>query len=509
MCRWNRCLVVLVWAACGALAACGAPNKPAASAQTGPAPTARTGAAKRTKQTAPEWQNRANRPVPAEFSGYVAASKRIIKAATGNDGAMVKMRQLCDGIGHRLSGSPALNKAIAWAVAAMKADGHEAVRTEKVMVPHWVRGEESAELVEPRPMKLPVLGLGNSVGTPPKGIQAEVLVARTQAELDALGQRVKGRIVLFDNAMPDWHPERGSGYGKTVHWRVNGPTKAGAMGAVAVLVRSVTARSLRTLHTGATRYASDKPKIPAAALTVEDSAMIARMVADGKRVVVRLKMAAKMHPDAPSANVIGELKGREKPDEVVVIGGHLDSWDVGQGAHDDATGCVIAMEALTVLRKLNLRPRRTIRVVLWTNEENGLRGGRAYAKDHAAELPGHVAAIESDSGGFAPVGLGLKMADKAKEAIAAGQVEGMLTLLNNIGATAVRRGWGGADISPMGPAGVPMLGLRVHGKHYFDIHHTPADTLDKVDPDELARCVATMAVSAYVLAEWPGRLGQK
>ena len=232
-----------------------------------------------------------------------------------------------------------------------------------------------------------------------------------------------------------------------------------------------------------------------------------RLVASGQKVTVRLKMAAKMMPDAPSANVIGELKGRDKPDEVVVIGGHLDSWDVGDGAHDDATGCVMAMEALTVLRKLNMRPRRTIRVVLWTNEENGLRGGKNYAAKHKAELASHVAAIESDSGGFAPVGLGVDLEDKAKEAVAAAQLRDLLQLTKSVGATSVKRGWSGADIRPMRKSGVPLMGIRVEGVKYFNYHHTPADTLDKVDPAELARCVATMATTAWVLAEMPGRLG--
>ena len=443
-----------------------------------------------------------------DFAGFDGTARRIIAAATSSDGAYRKLQQLCDGVGNRISGSETLNKAIAWALGSLKGDGHESVHGEKVMVPKWVRGAESAELVAPRQMKLAMLGLGDSVGTPPAGIEAEVLVAHDEVGLAALGDRVKGRIVLFDNPMPAWHPERGAGYGETVQWRAHGPSKAGAMGAVAVLVRSVTAHSLRSPHTGATHYEDGTVRIPAAALSTEDAAMITRMVGAGERVVVRLKMAAKMHPDAPSANVLAELRGRERPDEVVVIGGHLDSWDVGQGAHDDGAGCVIAMEALTVLRKLGLRPRRTIRVVLWTNEENGLRGGKAYAKAHKSELGGHVAAIESDSGGFAPVGLGVHMIDKGQQALAAEQAGQMLTLLGGLGATRVRAGWGGADISPLGPAGVPMLGLQVHGEHYFDIHHTASDTLDKVDPKELAQCVAVMAVSAWVLAEMPGRLGR-
>jgi len=400
-----------------------------------------------------------------------------------------------------------MERAVQWAADTMAADGHENVHKEPVMVPHWVRGKESVEVIKPHRRPMVMLGLGNSVGTPPGGIEAEVLVARDEAEFKALGERLKGRIVLFDNPMPAYHPERGANYGKTVQWRVHGPRKASAMGAVAVLVRSVTAHSLRTPHTGVTVYGDAAKKIPAAAITTEDAEHISRLVASGQKVTVRLKMAAKMMPDAPSANVIGELKGREKPDEVVVIGGHLDSWDVGDGAHDDATGCVMAMEALTVLRKLNMRPRRTIRVVLWTNEENGLRGGKNYATKHKAELASHVAAIESDSGGFAPIGLGVDLEDKAKEAVAAAQLRDLLQLTKSVGASSVKRGWSGADIRPMRKSGVPLMGIRVEGVKYFNYHHTPADTLDKVDPAELARCVATMATTAWVLAEMPGRLG--
>lgn len=282
---------------------------------------------------------------------------------------------------------------------------------------------------------------------------------------------------------------------------------ASEKGALACLVRSVTAYSLRSPHTGATSYDKETPKIPAAAISTEDAAMISRLTARGEEVIVKLKMDAKNHGMVPSANVIGELRGSTRPDEVLVIGGHLDAWDVGHGAHDDAGGCVIAMEAINVLRRLNLIPKRTIRVVLWTNEENGLNGGRQYAKDHADEMPKHIGAIESDSGVFAPKGISVQHRDANIQAIAAKQLEDILQLLEPINANMVKEGWSGADISPMKPAGVVLMGFMVEGSTYFHLHHSHADTLDKVNPDELSRCVAALAVVSYVLADMPGRLG--
>ncbi|HIN85600.1 MAG TPA: peptidase M28 family protein [Myxococcales bacterium] len=434
---------------------------------------------------------------------------RIISATLQSNGSWTKMQELCDDIGHRLSGSPQLDTAIKWAVAALSADGHENVHTEAVMVPKWVRGNESAHMMKPQLRPLPMLGLGGSVGTPPEGITAPVEVVADEAALKLLGAGAKGRIVLFNNPMPAYDPVSGTGYGRTVRFRVNGARLAAKHGAVAVLVRSVTANSLRTPHTGGMHYGDAKEKIPAAAITVEDAESIARLRARNREVVVTLKMEAKNHGLVKSANVIAEFTGRGKPEEVVVIGGHLDSWDVGQGAHDDGTGVVAAMEALTVLRKLGLRPRRTIRVVLWTNEENGLRGGRQYAEDHKNELKHHVAAIESDSGCYGLRGFSVDLEDNALEAHAKVQLQQLVARLKSLNATGVSTGWAGADISPMRKAGVPLLGMKTDVSTYFNIHHTHADTLDKVEPDKLSGCVAGMAVMAYLLAEMPGRLGDK
>jgi carboxypeptidase Q len=441
----------------------------------------------------------------AGLAAYRETAAAIITAARADDGAYRKLAYLTDRIGNRLSGSKGLQAAVEWTAAEMKRDGHD-VRTEKVMVPYWRRGAERGEIVTPQLRPLHLLGLGGTVPTPKGGVTAKVVVVKSWDELKAKAADVKGAIVLYDVAMPAYSEEKGSGYGDVVGYRGGGASEAAKLGAVAVLMRSVTAHSLRTPHTGALRYQDGVAKIPAAAVTVEDATLISRLVAGGTEVKVRLALESAQLPDAESANVLGELRGRELPDEVVVIGGHLDSWDVGQGAHDDGSGCVIMMQALTTLRKLGLTPRRTIRVVLFTNEENGTRGAKAYAEAHKAEGPKHVFAIESDSGGFAPRGFEVEVKDEAARARVVERVGAIGSLLSGFGADRVRAGHSGTDVGPLAEYGVPMAGLSVDGRTYFDIHHTEADTLDKVDPRQLADDVAAVAVLAYIVADWPTRI---
>jgi carboxypeptidase Q len=440
---------------------------------------------------------------------YREPARRIITAALAGNDAYRKLEELCISIGHRLSGSPQLEKAIDWAVDTMKKDGQENVRREKVVVPHWVRGQESVTMVEPRVERLVMLGLGGSIGTLSEGITAPVVVVSGKDELEKIGDQAKGKIVLFNNIMPPYDSEKGSGYGAAVQYRGRGASLASKQGAVACLIRSVTAKSLRSAHTGAMRYGENDTKIPAAALSTEDADTIARLQAHGIPVVVNIKMEAQTLPDVPSGNVVGELRGSTNPDEVVVIGGHIDSWDVGHGAHDDGGGCVMAMEAINVLRKLKMIPRRTIRVVLFTNEENGLAGGKAYAADHADELPKHVAAIEADSGVFRPTGYSAECENKERETLAAVQLRDLVTLLSSIGPMKASAGHSGADISPMKPAGVMLMGHNVEGSTYFDYHHTQADTIDKIDPEALSQNVAALATMAYILADMPTRLGER
>lgn len=434
-------------------------------------------------------------PPTVKIDSYRAAAARIIGAALTSDRAYSRLAHLTDHIGNRISGSKNLERAIEWALAEMKRDGLDNVRAEKVMVPHWVRGDERLEMLTPAPGNLQVLGLGNSVGTPAEGISAEAIVVRNFAELDRLGEKVRGKIVVYNVPF--------TSYGATVAYRLQGASRAARYGAVAALVRSVTPVSLQTLHTGAMAYDPNQPKIPVAAITIEGAEFLQRMNDRGDRPTLRLKMEAKFLPDAESANVIAELKGSEKPDEVIVVGGHYDSWDVGQGAHDDGGGCIIAWEAVRLLKELGLRPRRTIRVVLYTNEENGLRGGNAYRDAHRAELAKHILAIESDSGVYRPEGFGL--AATAPLQVRSNMQE-IAKLLSGIGADQIAPTGGGADIGPIMREGVAGASLDVDGTHYFDIHHTPADTLDKINPRDLKLCVATMAVMAYVVADMPESL---
>jgi len=429
---------------------------------------------------------------------YRETAGKLIDAALVDNGGMDKLSYLCDRIGNRLSGSPALEKAIAWAAAQMKQDGLVNVVTPLVKVPHWVRGNESASLVEPVNKPLTILGLGGSIATPKKGINAEVVPVSTFEELDKKGKAVEGKIVLFNVPY--------EGYGRTVTFRTTGASRAARLGAVAMLVRSITPVSLQSPHTGALEYAPGIPKIPAAAVTIEDAMLMQRLVDAGNTVVVHLEMEARTLPDADSANVIGEIPGREKPEEVVVIGGHIDSWDVGAGAQDDGSGIITALEAAYLIRKLGLQPRRTLRVVFWTNEENGGMGGEAYRDWVGDQVKNHVAAIEMDGGAEKPAGFGISGRSDMQGMLA--RVREIGRLLERIDAGSVQPGGGGADISPLMRDGVPGLAVRTVGTHYFDWHHTRSDTTDKVKLEDLRANIAAMAVMAYVLADMPEGLRQ-
>jgi len=422
--------------------------------------------------------------IPAK---YRDVANRIIAAAQADSaGAWNRIAELTDTFGHRLSGSVALEQAIDWTVARMKADGLENVRKEPVKVPHWVRGAESLELVSPRRQLLPMLGLGGSIATPPGGITADVMIVASFEELTQRAAEAKGKIVLYD---AEWRD-----YGYNGSFRRLGAIAAAKVGAVASLARAAGPYSMRTPHTGNMSYDSTVVRIPHASVTAEDAMMMRRMMARGQKVRVTLKMSARMLPDAQSHNVIGELRGREKPNEIVAMGGHIDSWDVGQGAMDDAGGIVVAWEAIRLLKKLGLTPRRTIRAVGWTNEENGGKGGAAYKNAHQNEV--HQLAIESDGGVFSPLGFGFTGSAEARKT-----VEAIGTLLQPIGAGKIGPSGGGADIGPIMQTGVPGMGLEVDGTRYFWFHHTDADTPDKLDPKEVQRCVAVMAIMAYIAAD--------
>ncbi|HEV8384762.1 MAG TPA: M20/M25/M40 family metallo-hydrolase, partial [Candidatus Acidoferrales bacterium] len=436
---------------------------------------------------------------------YREAAGKIIGAALVDKDGWAKLTYLTTEIGNRLSGSPQLVRAVAWAADAMKADHLDNVRLQAVKVPHWVRGRESVTVVAPVEKSLAMLGLGGSTGTPPDGITAPVVVVSSFDELDALGaDKVSGKIVLYDVPY--------TGYGPTVRYRSTGAARAAKLGAVGMLLRSVTGRSLYTPHTGAMDTRSGEATVPAAAITAEDAAWLHRLADASKEIRLKLYMEAKTLPDADSANVIAEILGSEKPDEVVVMGGHFDSWDVGQGAHDDGGSCIAAWQALIILKQLGFRPRRTLRVILWTNEENGLRGGNAYRESVGADISKHVAAIEMDGGVEKPVGFGFSLAgvDSASNdpryVAALEKLQQIGKLLDGIEAGEIIRGGGGADIGPLTREGVPALAQRTIGEHYFDWHHSNADTLDKIEPVNFRKAVAMLAVMGYVLADMPERL---
>ena len=441
--------------------------------ETEPRPTAST------QEALPQWMH--------------DAAERVTAHAQGRTRAWDRLAEMVDRYPVRLSGSKGLEGAIDWAVQTMADDGLANARREKVMVPHWERGRESLRIVSPIELELPMLGLGMSIGTQ-RPVRAEVVVVD---HVDEIAKRddLAGKIVVINQAMQPYdHDKQDSGYGTAVQARSRGAIEAGKKGARAVLIRSVTATSLSTPHTGAMRYEEGVRKIPAAAVTPEGAQRLARMTKRGP-VTLELRMGARQFPDAVSANAIAELPGREKPDEIVLIGGHIDAWDVGDGAHDDGSGCLMAMEAALMLHELGLVPRRTIRVVLFTNEENGLRGGLEYFEAHRGET--HVAAIEADAGSGAPEGFSIAHPDDA----VVQRIASWSPLFRGLGADHIRAGWGGADISPLMEAGVLGIAVRPDGSRYFDYHHSPADTVDKVDPDHLQRNAAAMALLAYLLAE--------
>ena len=425
---------------------------------------------------------------------YRANAGKLIAAASADQFAWDRLAELTDTYGQRLSGSDNLNRAIAWAVETMKKDGLDNVHTERVMIPRWVRGNESLEIVNPPHHVIPMLGLGGSIATPAGGIEADVMVVTSGDELVKRSAEAKGRIVLFNVPYTN--------YGETVVYRSGGASMAARHGAVAMLVRAVGPMGHRTPHTGGMSYSGDVGRIPAAAISVEDAQRIHRLVNRGVAVRLRLKMDAKFEPDVESFNVVGELRGTTKPEEIVLVGCHFDSWDPGTGASDDAVGCIVTWEAARLMKKLNIKPRRTVRVVLFTNEENGLRGGNAYRDAHAEEAASHVFALESDSGVFAPARLGFTGSEPARKIISE-----IAMLLAPIGMQDVVPGGGGADIGPIAALGkVPMMAYAGDPTRYFTIHHTPADTVDRIDPQEVSKAAAAIATMVYVIADMPQSL---
>jgi len=449
-------------------------------------------------------QLRAAPPPPLTDAATYAA---IRDKALASSWAYERLSDLTDLIGPRLSGSVQAQAAVEQVAAVMRGEGLK-VTLEPMQAPRWVRGEERAELIEyaQRPkgitQSLKLTTLGGSVATPAQGISAEVLVVKSFADLSARAHQAKGRIVVFDVPFDQALAENGlagAAYGQVVAYRVGGASAAAKVGALAALVRGAGGADYRLLHTGMMAYEDGVPKIPTAALTAEDVGLITRLAKRGP-VTMRLLLTPEQHPDVQSFNVVGELTGAQKPNEVVIVSGHLDSWDLGTGAVDDGTGVVAALGAARVLRELKLRPKRSVRVIAYMSEEVGAVGGRAYFEAHKGELANIRAVIETDSGAGSPLGF---EAYALPEALP--KLRSLQEVLAPTGANHIRRSERpvGADISAWETAGVPGFETLLDGRHYFDIHHTPADTLDKVDRKNLARIVATVAVLTYHLADTP------
>ncbi len=451
-------------------------------------------------------------PAPVNYPPQLtSALKRIQQAALESDYAYAQVAHLSNNIGPRLSGSPQAQHAVEYVAAELKRLGLE-VQLEKVMVPHWVRGEETATLVQFPGMapnttqKIVLTALGGSTATAANGLVAEVVVVNNFEELQELGRKnVAGKIVLFNVLFDKQLAAQGfagPAYGQAVAYRAAGPSAAARLGAVAALVRSVGGAEYRLPHTGQTRYAADAPRVPAAAVTAEDADLIAYLAGQGGPVKVRLTLTPQSLPDVVSYNVIGDLKGSEHPEQVVIVSGHLDSWDLGTGAIDDGAGVAIAMQTAQLLKQLRLRPKRTIRVVAWMSEENSLNGGRTYAADHKDDIANQFAAIESDLGAGHPAGFYVQ-----------GKLE-LLPLFEPLAAILQTSGAGvllsadetGADISFLGAAGVPTFSPIQDGRTYFNYHHTAADTLDKIVIRELQENCAVVAALAYTLADLPQAL---
>ena len=444
-------------------------------------------------------------PTPPVFSPQTLSElKQLQKAALGSDYAYRQVAHLANNIGQRLSGSPQAAKAVDYVASELKAIGCE-VHLEKVMVPHWVRGEETAALVQfpgqapNTTQKIVLCALGGSVATPREGIEADVLVVKNFDELKSMPrEKVAGKIVLFNYPFDKQMAAESRGmqaYGEAVVYRSHGPSAAARQGAVACLIRSIGNADYRLPHTGMTNYDKDASKIPAGAVTAEDADLIANLVPQGP-VKMRLILTPQTLPDAESANVIADIKGSEHPEQVVIVSGHLDSWDLGTGAIDDGAGVAVSMETANLIQKLHLKPRRTVRVIAWINEENGEAGSKQYARDHEKELSDHFAAMETDGGAGHPLGVNIKAKSEVKKMFAPvadilqESGAGILELVEHCG----------ADIEPLEKAGVPAFSPIQDSRFYFNYHHTAADTLDKIVPKELAENSAVVAVVAYALA---------
>lgn len=422
-----------------------------------------------------------------DVDSYSDESFSIIAATLSDSTAYKRLGYMCDVFGPRFTGTKNLESAIKWIIKEMKKDGISNVRGDRVRVPVWIRGNESIDLIKPYNKKLNTLGIGGSVSTPKGGIKGEVVVVNDYIDIKKNNLDVKGKIVLLNSPL--------TSYKQSLLYNYYGANLASEEGAVACLVKSFTNRSLDTPHTEEMTY-TGKIKIPYAAITMEDAMMFNRLSKYDEKIIINMKMNAKKVADRWSKNVIGEIIGSKYPEQIVIVGGHIDSWDIGQGAHDNGGACIAAWEVLRILNKLNFKPKRTIRCVLWTNKENGLAGAKAYKKMYHEDLKNHILAIESDEGVFSPLGFGFSGSPRARTVI-----KNIHKLLAPIGANKIFNGGRTPDIAPLNDEGVPVISLKVESEKYLWYHHSNSDTFDKVDFNEYARCIAALTIMSYVVAD--------
>ena len=428
--------------------------------------------------------------------------KEIYQNALGDGQCHDWLRTLCKDIGHRLSGSTGAEKAVAWTKSVLDTLGLDSVWLQPVWVPHWERGTKERAFVNGSSRKnsyeLNVLALGGSVGTNGQKIEGNIVEAKSWSDLERLGEQgIKGKIVLFNRPMDPTRIRSFEAYGGAVDQRVSGASRAAKYGAIAILVRSMTQNIDPWPHTGSLQYDSAYAQIPAVAISTEDAERLSNLIKKEEKLTVSLQLNCKRLPDAPSFNVIGELRGRKQPNEIILAGGHLDSWDVGEGAHDDGAGCVQSMEVLRLLKKLNYQPNKTIRCVLFMNEENGLRGGKMYASEAERKGETHFCAVETDAGGFTPRGFTFDAANDVFES----KFEKIKNLRPYFEPyhLSLNPGGSGADISPLKPQGGLLCSYYPDSQRYFDFHHTAADTFENVNKRELELGAASITALIFLL----------
>jgi carboxypeptidase Q len=439
------------------------------------------------------------------LSGYAQHEDSLKIRAIANEillhgKAYENLRILTKQVGARLTGSPQTYKAEAWGQKALQQAGADHIISQPCLVPHWIRGgKDEAWIALPgkKNQPLDVLALGNSTGTGPKGIQAPVMLINSFEELEQKKEAVKGKIVFYNYKFNDSYVKTFEAYRDAVGYRGQGPSQAAKYGAVAVLIRSMTHAADNNPHTGSTRYNDSFPKIPAAAMGLHDADRLAALL-EKEPASIFLKTNGKMLPDTVAHNIIGEIIGSEFPEEVITVGGHLDSWDPAEGAHDDGSGCVQSIEVIRVLKAIGYKPRRTIRAVLFANEENGLRGGTKYAEEARTKKEKHIFALESDEGGFTPRGFGVTMSQELLN-----KLRSWLPLLMPYGISEINQGGGGSDIGPLNrDLGTPLAGLQPDSQRYFDIHHARSDVFESVNKRELELGAVSMAALIYLVDKY-------